>query len=82
MALIVRFAIVFTLTVAASVLWALYFRLSHERRAAAAAWADVGIVGIGMLNVVGYTEDHRLALPIILATWLGTFFAIRLKKTE
>ena len=82
MALLTKCVVVFSLTVTASVLWALYFRLSHERKAAAAAWADVGIVGIGMLNVVGYTEDHRLALPIILATWLGTFYAVRLKKTE
>jgi hypothetical protein len=70
---------VFGVTLAAAWCWVLYLRYCAERRAVKAALADCGIVALSMVNVVGYTEDRRLALPILLAAFVGTFLVVRKK---
>lgn len=70
---------VFTTTLLAAWCWVLYLRYCHERRAIRAALADCGILALNMVNVVGYTHDQRLAVPILLAGFLGTYFVVRQK---
>jgi hypothetical protein len=73
--------IVFGLTTMISVMWALYFRYSSEHRPIAAANADVALVAIGMANVLSYTHDMRLAIPVLVGTWAGTVLAIKRHKS-
>ena len=68
---------VFLLTTAVSVLWVLYVRFANQGRAHAAAIADVGIVGVGMLNVISYTENRWMTIPLLLGTYAGTVIAVR-----
>lgn len=79
-AFVARCAGSFVLTLIATTCWALYFRYSSEKKPVKAAFADCGIVAAGMVNIVGYTEDHRLAVPIMLATFVGTVYMISHKK--
>lgn len=76
-----RFALqclaVFTTTLLSAWCWVLYFRYCHERKALKAALADCGIIALSMVNIVGYTEDHRLAWPILAAGFIGTFLVVR-----
>lgn len=77
---IAQAAIVFVLTVSASVCWALYFRYSSEGRPFASANIDTLLIGIGMMNVRSYVKDGDFAIPVLLGTWLGTYWAIRRRK--
>lgn len=72
-------ALVFGTTTVASVFWALYFRYSTQGRGHKAALADCGIICIGAINVISYTQNHWLLIPILLGTYLGTYVAIRKK---
>lgn len=74
--------IVFVLTIASSVCWALYFRFSEERRPIAAANIDTLLIGIGMLNIRSYVKDVDLTIPVLAGTWLGTWWAIRRKREK
>lgn len=67
----------FTTTLCASWCWPLYIRYCSERKGLKAALADCGLIAVGMVNVVGYTDDHRLAVPILAAAFLGTFCVVR-----
>jgi hypothetical protein len=77
---LLKFVLLTVLTVLASVCWALYFRFSHERKPYKAAFADCGIIMIGAINVVSYTEDHRLLGAILLGSFLGTVWAVKKKE--
>lgn len=79
MTFLVQALLVFVLTTVVSVLWAWYFRHAAAGHAHRAALSDVGIVTISMVNVVSYTHDPRLGIPVILGTYLGTVWAIRRK---
>ncbi|HUQ70312.1 MAG TPA: hypothetical protein VM165_12350 [Planctomycetaceae bacterium] len=68
---------VFVTTLCGAWCWVLYLRYSTEGKALKAALADCAIIGLGMFNVVSYTDDHRLGVPILAAAFLGTFFAVR-----
>lgn len=80
---LLRAALVFGTTTVASVFWALYFRHSTKGNGHKAALADCGIICIGAINIISYTENHWLLIPILMGTYLGTYWAIRKKgKTE
>ncbi len=49
--------------------------VSH--RASAAASYGVVVILLGAVNVVGYSSDSRLLLPIVIAGWFGTYVAVR-----
>ncbi len=49
--------------------------VSH--RASAAASYGVVVILLGAVNVVGYSSDSRLLVPIVIAGWIGTFLAVR-----
>lgn len=70
-------AIVFLTTLLSAWCWPLYFRYCQERKALKAALCDCALIGLGMIAIVGYTDDHRLALPILAAGFLGTFLVVR-----
>lgn len=76
-----RVVIVFLATMCASLLWVVYMRASNATppKVLRAVLADCGLVSMGMLNIVGYTSDHRLGVPILCATALGTTLALRRK---
>jgi hypothetical protein len=57
--------------------WVQYTRASTDGKALRAAVADCGIIGLGMVSVVSYVEDHRLAVPVLLAAFIGTFLAVK-----
>jgi hypothetical protein len=73
---------VFVLTMVASVFWALYFRYSGEGKAHRAALADLGIIAVGAFNVVSYTENHWMLVPIMAGTYVGTVVAVKRRKVE
>lgn len=68
---------VFLTTLIGAWCWTVYIKASAEGKALRAALADCAIIGLGMFAVIGYTEDHRLALPILLAAFMGTYYAVR-----
>lgn len=76
-----RFALdclaVFLVTLAAAWCWPVYIRACNDRKPFRAALADCALIALGMVSVVGYTTDHRLALPILAAAFLGTFFVVK-----
>ena len=68
---------VFCTTLASAWCWVRYMRYCEQREASRAAWADCGIIALGMVNMVSVVDDHRLAVPILCAAWLGTYVAVR-----
>lgn len=69
----------FVLTLWAAVAWALYFRYAAAGKAARAAWCDVAIVVIGIVNIVSVADDYRLIAPVAVAAWLGTYWGVKYK---
>lgn len=69
--------IVCVTTLASAWCWVVYNRAINERHPVKAALADCGIIGLSMISVIGYVEDHRLAVPILCSAFVGTFFATR-----
>ena len=67
---------VFATTLCSAWCWAKYIRYCREQKAAKAAWADCGIYSLQMIYVVSITTDHRLAVPVLLAAWIGTYVAV------
>ena len=69
--------LVFTTTLLSAWCWPLYIRSCNDRKALKAAVADCVLIALGMISVVGYVDDHRLAIPILVAAFLGTFTVVR-----
>jgi hypothetical protein len=64
-------------TFASAWCWPVYIRACHDRKAWKAALADATLIALGMVSVVGYTTDHRLAIPILVAAVTGTYLVVR-----
>lgn len=73
-------AIVVAVNLIASWCWVVYFRSTNDAKPVRAALADCGILGLNMVNVVSYVEDRRLAIPVLLAAFVGTYCAVRQGK--
>jgi hypothetical protein len=69
--------LVMATTFASAWCWPVYIRACSERKAWKAALADVALILLGMISVVGYVEDHRLAFPILFAAFVGTYWVVR-----
>lgn len=69
--------IVSVTTLASAWCWVIYNRAINQRQATRAAFADCALIALGMVSVVSYVEDHRLAVPVLLAAFVGTYFAVR-----
>lgn len=70
-------AMQFIVTLADALCWNLYFRFSNAGKAYKAAFIDCAIVILSLISVVGYVDDHRMALPILTATFLGMLYAVK-----
>ncbi len=75
-------AIVVLTTLLGAWCWVIYFRASTQGHAIRAAVADCAIIVLRMVNVVSYVEDRRLAVPVLLAAFVGTFIAVRRGKVH
>lgn len=71
--------IVSATTLASAWCWVIYNRAINQRHPIRAALADCGIIGLSMISVVSYVDDHRLAAPILLSAFVGTVLAVRAK---
>jgi hypothetical protein len=69
--------LVMATTFASAWCWPVYIRACQDRKALKAALADVALILLGMVSVVGYVEDHRLAVPILVAAFVGTYSVAR-----
>lgn len=69
--------IVSVTTLASAWCWVVYNRAISERRAVKAGLADVALVALSMISMVSVVEDHRMAGPILVSAFLGTFFAVK-----
>lgn len=68
--------IVVASTLLSSWCWIVYIRAA-KANPVRAALADCGLLALQMVNVVSYVEDRRLAIPVLLSAFVGTFFAVR-----
>jgi hypothetical protein len=82
MSFFLHFALLTCLTIVASVCWALYFHYSNHGHPYKAALADCGIILISAINVVSFTEDHRMLGASLIGTFVGTVWAIKRKANE
>lgn len=70
-------AVIVVLTTLASCwLWVVYIR-NAKGHPLKAALADCGILALQMVNVVSYVNDHRLAVPVLLAAFVGTYLSVK-----
>ena len=68
---------VFTTTLCSAWCWAKYIRYCREHRPVLAGLADCGIYALQMVYVVSITAEHRLAVPVLVAAFIGTYYAVR-----
>jgi hypothetical protein len=68
---------VFVVSILVDIFWALYIRRSGSGHAAVAAHMAVLLVAFGAINVISYTENRWMLVPIILGSWLGTYGVIK-----
>lgn len=55
----------------------LYIRRASEGKAFPAALWSVLIVAFGAVNVISYTQNHVLLVPILTGYFAGTYFAVK-----
>jgi hypothetical protein len=74
-------ALVFLAMFLVDVFWAKYTQAVAENKAIAAANWSAGIILLGALTVVAYTQNQTFLLYAMGGGWLGTYVTIRSKKT-
>jgi ABC-type transport system involved in cytochrome c biogenesis permease subunit len=68
---------VFCVAFAVDVAYAYYIRRTAEGRAISAALWSGGIALSGAVNVLAYTHDRRLIVPMVFGYIAGTYWAVK-----
>lgn len=69
--------IVFVVAIAVDVVWGFYIRRTNEGKAIAAANFAVLLMGLGAINVISYTQNKWMLIPIIVGNWIGTYAVVK-----
>lgn len=80
MSFVLRCIIVFFVACAVDIAYAYYIRRTAEGKALAAALWSGGIAASGAFNILAYTADRRLILPMIVGYIVGTYWAVKKDK--
>lgn len=70
-------SVVFVISFLSDVFWGLYIRRTNEGRALAAANYAAIIMAFAAANVISYTKNIWMLIPIISGNWLGTFWIVK-----
>jgi hypothetical protein len=73
---------VFVAAFLVDVAYAYYIRRSAQGRAVPAALWSGGIALAGAYNVIAYTKDPRLLVPMLVGYVLGTYVAVKRDHAE
>lgn len=76
------YVFMFLVMVALDYVWARYTQhiAAFPPRPYRAACYAVGIMLLGAITVLGYTEDHWMLIPVGLGSFVGTFIAVKYGK--
>jgi hypothetical protein len=73
----VQTVLVFLISIVTDIVWGLYIRRAGEGKAISAANMTVGIMAFGAVNVISYTRNHWLLIPMIIGNWIGTYSIVK-----
>ena len=82
MILALKMVAVFWVAFAVDIAYAYYIRRAAQGKAWPAAWWSGLIALAGAFNVLAYTSDRRLLLPMVAGYILGTFVAVQRDHTS
>ena len=82
MSLSVKMIAVFWVAFAVDIAYAYYIRRAAQGKAWPAAWWSGVIALAGAFNVLAYTSDRRVLIPMIAGYILGTFVAVKRDNTS
>lgn len=68
---------VFVVACVVDIAYAYYIRRTAEGKALSAALWSGAIAASGAFNILAYTADRRLILPMILGYIVGTYWAVK-----
>lgn len=68
---------VFFVACVVDIAYAYYIRRTAEGKALSASFWSGGIAASGAFNILAYTADRRLILPMIAGYIVGTYWAVR-----
>lgn len=67
----------FTLSFFSDWCWTKYIKRAAENKALPAAWWSLLIYGFSSLNVLAYTKNPWLILPMMAGYFFGTYYAVK-----
>jgi uncharacterized membrane protein YfcA len=72
--------LVFGVALIVDILWVWYIKSVDSDKAWQASTSGTLIYSISAVITIHYVENHWYLIPMILGAFLGTFFAIKIKK--
>jgi hypothetical protein len=75
--IIFQVIIVFIVSILLDIVWGLYIRRTSEGRAIVASNMAALLMLLGAINIVSYTKNRWLLIPIIAGNWIGTFLIVK-----
>ena len=57
--------------------WTKYIKRANAGEALPAAWWSVTIYGLSSINVLAFTKNPWLLIPMVLGYFMGTYYAVK-----
>jgi hypothetical protein len=71
------YAFMFLAMIGLDFVWARYTKTVADGKPLAAACYSIGIMLGGAVTVIGYMEDHWMLIPLVLGSFIGTYFTVK-----